>query len=237
MSDPGFTRPDLCSIRTAAEQEEPAEVVRGGLRARQLPTGRLPTDRSPGERHRPCHLPHHRGGCARRFGHRGLCLLLARLRCRPGPRRDRDNRPARAHHDRWPRLRQFDGGAVRGPAPGAGALPCPLAARAGNRRYPHGEHGPGLVTRSSRGGGRSLAGGQPCGLVRTLVWLIRTSEPAARGTSAVHRCKGAADRAAVHPVPASAGDGDRSRGSERGTPGQAWRPAGQAAGQRDVEVL
>ena len=52
------------------------------------------------------------------------------------------------------------GGAVRGTAPGAGPLPGPLAARAGHRRDPHGEHGPGLVPRPGRGGGRGLAGGQ-----------------------------------------------------------------------------
>ena len=33
MSDPGFARPDLCSIRAAAEQVELAEAVRGGLSA------------------------------------------------------------------------------------------------------------------------------------------------------------------------------------------------------------
>jgi Protein of unknown function (DUF2637) len=39
MSDPGLTRPDLCSIRTAAEQEEPAEAVRGGFSAAGGPLG------------------------------------------------------------------------------------------------------------------------------------------------------------------------------------------------------
>ena len=55
----------------------------------------------------------------------------------------------------------------------------------------------------------------------------------------------AACRAAARPVPASAADGERPARSERGTPGPAWRPAGQAAGQspipaggqRDNEVL
>jgi hypothetical protein len=78
-----------------------------------------------------------------------------------------------------------------------------------------------------------------------LVWLIRACGAAARGPSAVHRCKGAACRAAVHPLPAPAVDGERSGGSERGTSGPAWRPAGQtagqspisASGQRDDEVL
>ena len=33
MPDPGFARSDLCSIRTAEDQEEPAEAVRGGFSA------------------------------------------------------------------------------------------------------------------------------------------------------------------------------------------------------------
>ena len=33
MPDPGFTRPDLCSIRAAAGQAEPAGAVCGGLSA------------------------------------------------------------------------------------------------------------------------------------------------------------------------------------------------------------
>ena len=37
MSVPGFTRPDLCSIRTAGEQEELAEAVRGGFSADGCP--------------------------------------------------------------------------------------------------------------------------------------------------------------------------------------------------------
>ena len=78
-----------------------------------------------------------------------------------------------------------------------------------------------------------------------LVWLIRTSGAAARGPSAAHPSNSAACRAAARPVPASAADGERLARSERGTPGPAWRPAGQAAGQspipaggqRDDEVL
>ena len=40
------------------------------------------------------------------------------------------------------------------------AAPGPLAARAGDRGHPDGEHGPGLVTRSCRSCGRGLACGQ-----------------------------------------------------------------------------
>jgi hypothetical protein len=40
MRDLSFTRPDLCSIRTATEQEELAEAVRGGFSADGHPLGR-----------------------------------------------------------------------------------------------------------------------------------------------------------------------------------------------------
>jgi hypothetical protein len=39
MPDPGLTRPDLCSIHAAAEQEELAEAVRGGFSADGCPLG------------------------------------------------------------------------------------------------------------------------------------------------------------------------------------------------------
>ena len=39
MSDPGFARPDLCSIRTADEQDELAEAVRSGFSAAGSPLG------------------------------------------------------------------------------------------------------------------------------------------------------------------------------------------------------
>ena len=44
---------------------------------------------------------------------------------------------------------------------GSRSPPGPLAARAGHRRHPRGEHGPGLVPRAGRRGHRGLAGGQP----------------------------------------------------------------------------
>jgi Protein of unknown function (DUF2637) len=39
MSNPAFTRPDLCSIRIVGEQEEPAEAVRTGFSADGYPAG------------------------------------------------------------------------------------------------------------------------------------------------------------------------------------------------------
>jgi len=83
------------------------------------------------------------------------------------------------------------------------------------------------------------------GSYELLVWLVRTSGVVERGPSAEHLGDGAPCRAAARPVPASAADGQRPAGSERGTPDPTWRPAGQAAGhpgipasgQRDDEVL
>ena len=69
------------------------------------------------------------------------------------------------------------------------------------------------------------------GSYELLVWLIRTSGAAERGPSAEHLCNSAACRAAARPVPASAADGERPGGSERGTsgPGVAARGSGRRA--------
>ncbi len=161
MPDPGFTRPDLCSIRAAAGQAELAAAVRGGLSA----DGHLLAGDDP-----PAPLA---SGIDRAIRLSTAAAVLAVAGVAAYVSYWHAYAVVRAHgetgigHDRRPGLRQFDGGAVRRPAPGAGTLPRPLAARAGNRRYPHGEHGTGLVPRSRRGGGRGLAGGQSRGLVRT----------------------------------------------------------------------
>jgi hypothetical protein len=72
------------------------------------------------------------------------------------------------------------------------------------------------------------------GSYELLVWLIRTTGAADRGPSAAHLGTGTACRAARRPVPASAVDGDRPGGNQRGTSGPAWRPAGQGAGQSAI---
>ena len=151
-----------------------------------------------------------------------------------GPTARPGSPPGSSGHDRRPRLRQLDGGAVRRPAPGAGPLPGPLAARAGNHRYPHGEHGPGLVPRSRRGGDRGLAGGQSRGLVRTSGLAhphLRGGRPQTVGRALVQWC---GLLAPASPVSALAADSERHGGSERDTPDLAWRPAGQAAGRSPV---
>ena len=194
MSGPGFTRPDLCSIRAATGQAESADAIprlhgvgdcplvrddllaalardvactsteAGVLHASGCPAGgAAPQARAPssagavsgqerdddhgrsvtrqppydaGERLRPRHPPVHGGSRARRGGHRGLCLLLACLRGRPGPRRERDHRPAGACHDRRPGVRLQYGHPVRGTAPGTGPLPWPAGCSAWASRPP-----------------------------------------------------------------------------------------------------
>jgi hypothetical protein len=72
------------------------------------------------------------------------------------------------------------------------------------------------------------------GSYELLVWLIRTSEAAAREPSARHFGRDARCRAAACPVPASAADGERPGGSQRGTSDPAWRPTGRPAGQSPI---
>ena len=223
-------------------------ACRSSLRRAQRrwpPTGRRLPARTPGERHRPRYPPVHRGGRAGRGGHRGVCLLLARLRGRPGTRRDRDHRPAEPA--------TIDGlvyassmvvlyaARHRVPVPSLARwlLVLGIAATLTANMAQGWSHGPvGAVVAAWPA--VSLVGSY-----ELLVWLIRTSGAAGRGPPAEHLCNGAACRAAVRPVPASAVDGERPGGSERDTSDPAWRPAGQAAGQspipasgqRDDEVL
>jgi hypothetical protein len=68
------------------------------------------------------------------------------------------------------------------------------------------------------------------GSYELLVWLIRTSRTAERGPSAEHLCTCASCRTATRSLPISAADGDRPGGSERHAPDPTRRPAGQAAG-------
>ena len=72
------------------------------------------------------------------------------------------------------------------------------------------------------------------GSYELLVWLIRTCGVADRGPSAARLCTGAPCCAAQRPLPASAADGEHPGGSEHGTSGLAWRPAGQGAGQLPI---
>ncbi len=166
MPDPGFAPPDLCSIHTAAEQEEPAEAVRGGFSASGCPLG----DDDP-----PAPLT---SGIDRAIRLSTAAAMLAVAGIAAYVSYWHAYAVVRAHGETGITGRleptTIDGlvyassmlsGAVRGTAPGAGTLPGAVAARAGDRGDPHGEHGPGLVPRSRRSGGGCLAGGQSRGLL------------------------------------------------------------------------
>ena len=160
MPGPGFAPPDLCSIRASGAQEELAEAVRGGFSADGYPLG----GDAP-----PAPLT---SGIDRAIRLSTAVAVLAVAGIAAYVSYWHAYAVVRAHGETGITARleptTIDGlvyassmaGAVRGPAPGAGTLPGPLAARAGDRGDPHGEHGPGLVPRPSRGGGRGLADGQ-----------------------------------------------------------------------------
>ena len=244
MPDPGFARPDFCSIRTAGGQEELAEAVRGGFSADGCPPG---VDDPPAHRATGIDRAIRLSTAAAVLAVAGIAAYVSYWHAYA---------VVRAHGEAGITARlepaTIDGlvyacsmvvlyaARHRVPVP----VPGPLAARAGNRRYPHGEHGPGLVPRPV---GAVVAAWPAVSLVGSyelLVWLIRVSGAADREPPAEHLCTGAACCAAARPVPAPAIDGERLRGSERGMSDPAWRPAGQAAGhpaipasgQRDAEA-
>ena len=165
MSGPGYAWSDLSSIRTADGQEELAEAVCGGFSADGYPLG----DDDPS-------VPL-TSGIDRVIRLSAAVAVLAVAGVAAYASYGHAYAVVRAHGETGITaqlepatidglgLRQLDGGAVRGTAPGAGTFPGPVAARAGDRGDPHGEHDPGLVPRPGRGGGGCLAGGQSRGLL------------------------------------------------------------------------
>ena len=245
MPHPGFARPDLCSIRTAGEQAEPAGAVHGGLSTDGNP---LADDdpRAPLA-----------SGIDRAIRLTTAAAVLAVAGIAAYVSYWHAYAVVRAHGETGITARlepaTIDGlvyassmvvlyaARHRLPVPSLARwlLALGIAAALTANMAQGWSHGPvGAVVAAWPA--VSLAGSY-----ELLVWLIRTCGPAARRPSAVHRCEDAACRAAVHPLPVPASDGDRSGGSERGTPDPAWRPAGQPAvqspmlarGQRADEVL
>ena len=236
MPDPGVTRPDLCSIRAAAGQAEHAEAVCGGLTA----DGRPPAGDDP-----PAPPA---GGidCAIRLSTAAAVLAVAGIAAYVSYWHA--YAVVRAHGETGITARlepaTIDGlvyassmvvlyaARHRVPVPslarwllGLGIAATLTANMA--QGWSHGSVGAVVAAWPAV----SLVGSY-----ELLVWLIRTSGPTARGPLAVHRCKGAACRAAVRPLPTPAIDGERSGGSERGTSDPAWRPAGHGAGQSPISA-
>jgi len=231
MPHPGFARPDLCSIRTAGEQAEPAGAVHGGLSTDGNP---LADDdpRAPLA-----------SGIDRAIRLTTAAAVLAVAGIAAYVSYWHAYAVVRAHGETGITARlepaTIDGlvyassmvvlyaARHRLPVPSLARwlLALGIAAALTANMAQGWSHGPvGAVVAAWPA--VSLAGSY-----ELLVWLIRTCGPAARRPSAVHRCEDAACRAAVHPLPVPASDGDRSGGSERGTPDPAWRPAGQPAVQ------
>ena len=234
MPDPGFTRPNLCSIRAAAGQAEPAGAIRGGLSA----DGHPPAGDDP-----PAPLA---SGIDRAIRLSTAAAVLAVAGIAAYVSYWHAYAVVRAHGETGITARlepaTIDGlvyassmvvlyaARHRLPVPSLARwlLALGIAATLTANMAQGWSHGPA---------GAVVAAWSAVSLVGSyelLVWLIRASGAAARGPSAEYPSDSAACRAAARPVPASAADGERPAGTERGTPGPAWRPAGQAAGQSPI---
>jgi hypothetical protein len=243
MPDPGFARPDLCSIRTANEQDELAKAVRGGFSADGYPLA----DDDP-----PALLA---SGIDRAIRLSTAAAVLAVAGIAAYVSYGHAYAAVRAHGETGITARlepaTIDGlvyassmvvlyaARHRIPVPSlarwllALGIAATLTANMA-QGWPHGPVGAVVAAWPAV----SLVGSY-----ELLIWLIRTCGAADRRPSAAHLRNGAACRAAPRPVPAA--HGEPSGGSDRGTSGPAWRPAGQAAGhspipasgQRDDEAL
>src|SRR6266536_2253793 len=245
MSDPGFVRHDLCSIRTANGQDEFAKAVRGGLSA----DGRPPAGDDPP-------VPLARGvDRAIRLSTAAAVLAVAGIAAYVFYWHAYAVVRAQGETGITARLEPatIDGlvyassmvvlyaARHRVPVPSLARwlLALGIAATLTANMAQGWSHGPvGAVVAAWPA--VSLVGSY-----ELLVWLIRTSGAADRGPSAAHLRTGAACRAATRPLPASAVDGERPGGSERDTSDPACWSADQAAGQspipatgqRDAEAL
>jgi hypothetical protein len=242
MPDPGFARPDLCSIRTAGGQEELAAAVRGGFSA----DGHLLAGDDP-----PAPLA---SGIDRAIRLSTAAAVLAVAGIAAYVSYWHAYAVVRAHGEAGITARlepaTIDGlvyassmvvlyaARHRVPVPSLARwlLPLGIAATVTANMAEGWSHG--LV-------GAVVAAWPAVSLVGSyelLIWLIRTCGAADCGPSAARLCTGAACRAATRPVPASAVDGECHGGSERCMAGPASRPAaGQSpistSGQRDDEAL
>jgi Protein of unknown function (DUF2637) len=236
MSDPSFARSDFCSIRTADEQEELARAVRGGLSADGYPMG----DDDP-----PAPMT---SGIDRAIRLSTAAAVLAVAAIAAYVSYGHAYAVVRAHGETGITARlepaTIDGlvyassmvvlyaARHRVPVPSLARWLLALGIAAT------------LTANMAQGWSHGLVGAVVAawpavslvGSYELLVWIIRTAGAAGCGPSAGHLCTGAACRAAVRPVPASAADGERPGGNQRDTSDPVWRPAGQAAGQSPIPV-
>ena len=234
MPDPGFTRPDLCSIRAADAEAEPAGAARGGLSADgRPPAGDVPRAPLPRGIDRAIRL----STAAAVLAVAGIAAYVSYWHAYA---------VVRAHGETGITARlepaTIDGlvyassmvvlyaARHRVPVPSLARwlLALGIAATLTANMAQGWSHGPV---------GAVIAAWPAVSLVGSyelLVWLIRTCGAADRGPSAEHLCTGAAYCGAARPVSAPAADGERLGGSERDTSDLAWRPPGQAAGPSPV---
>ena len=236
MPDPGFTQPDLCSMIAADAEAEPAGAVRSGLGADGHPPA---GDDLPAPSPRGIDRAIRLSTAAAVLAVAGIAAYVSYWHAYA---------VVRAHGETGITARlepaTIDGlvyassmvvlyaARHRVPVPSLARwlLALGIAATLTANMAQGWSHGPvGAVVAAWPA--ISLVGSY-----ELLVWLISTCGAADRGPSAAHLCACAACRAARRPVPASAVDGERPGGSERGTSGPAWRPEGQGAGQSPISA-
>jgi hypothetical protein len=210
MPDPGFTRPDLCSIRAAAGQAELAGAVRGGLSADGHPLG---GDDPPAPLASGIDRAIRLSTAAAVLAVAGIAAYVSYWHAYA---------VVRAHGETGITAR-LEPATIDGLVY-ASSMVVLYAAR---HRLP--------VPCLARW---LLALGIAATLTANMAqgWSHGPVGAADRGPSAAHLCAGAACRAARRLVPASAVDGERPGGNQRGTSGPAWRPAGQGAGQSPISA-
>jgi hypothetical protein len=244
MSGPGSARPDLCSIRAAAEQEELAGAVCGGFSAGGCPLG---GDDPPAPVTSGIDRAIHLSTAVAVLAVAGIAAYVSYWHAYA---------VVRAHGETGITARlepaTIDGlvyassmvvlyaARHRVPVPSLARWLLGLGIAAT------------LTANMAQGWSHGLVGAVVAawpavslvGSYELLVWLIRTSGAVERGPSAEHPCNRAACRSAIRSLPISAADGDRPGGSERHGSDPTRRPAGQTARlpavstheQRDGEV-
>jgi hypothetical protein len=230
VPDTGFARPDLCSIRTANEQDELAEAVRGGSSAVGYPLA----DDDP-----PAPLT---SGIDRAIRLSTAAAVLAVAGIAAYVSYWHAYAVVRAHGETGITAR-LEPATIDGLVY-ASSMVVLYAAR---HRIPVPSLARwllalGIAANMAQGSSHGLVGAVVAawpavslvGSYELLVWLIRTSGAADRGPSAEHLHNGAACRGATRPLPASAIDGECPGGSEHDTSDPACWPAGQGAGQSPI---
>jgi hypothetical protein len=233
MSDPGFARPDLCSIHTANEQEEGAEAVCGGLSADGYP---LAGDYSPAPLTSGIDRAIRLSTAAAVLAVAGIAAYVSYWHAYAVVQDHGETGiTARLEPATIDGLVYASSMVVlyaarhRLPVPSLARwlLALGIAATLTANMAQGWSHGPvGAVVAAWPA--VSLVGSY-----ELLVWLIRTSGAAPR-PSAGHLDTGGACRAAACLVPASAADDEHPTGSKRGTSDPARWPADQAAVQPPI---